>query len=228
MSGYKFGDLLVELLQAEREGTASPSQITTLRSSLNTLWDDYNLMRTWLQPGQSKILGTSINFPINLIYSTGILSVDTVSIPVQIPQAYNHLMIFCNCRKTQAVSNVTAVRATINGDTGTNYAYQYILAIGSTVSGASVSNNTYAEIGAIAGDSYPANEGASSVAMIPNYRGPFHKHILILQGRMGSTAGFEEFEAQTWLNTAAITDMTIISDFGNIKAGSAISIYGLL
>jgi hypothetical protein len=228
MSGYKFGDLLVELLKAEREGTASPSQITTLQNNLNILWDDYNLFRTWLQPGQSKISGTSINFPINLIYSTGVLAVNTASIAIQIPQLYNHLLILENCRNTNASANMTALTAIINGDTAAHYGYQQILGSGASVV-AGAATLAYLEIGAILGDNAPAGESCSSISFIPNYRSTtLYKNILILHTRSAIASTDLEIEGASWASTNPITDMLIASDLGNIKAGSSISIYGLV
>lgn len=150
------------------------------------------------------------------------------SIPI-VPQDYNHLLVLCNGRSTFASVGPTTLDATFNGDTAANYGWQTdYISNGATVSNTKDYASYDASIGMLECDSSPAGESSSSFCFIPNYRSNLHKQLLLFSSGVGSAHSTIGFVGSVWRTTSPILSMSFQPDQGDIKAGSIISIYGIL
>lgn len=178
-----------------------------------------------IQSPEGMILDGKINFPINKIYST-VLESDTASLNIEIPSIYTHLIIMAAGRSTTGGTGNAVLKATYNSDTGSNYETEIIYGIAAVV-GAQVSTIVDAAIiGGLAKDGEAAGVSGSGIVFIPNIRSALHKATLSILSPASSTDIF--VQSCDWKSTQSLRSIQVFADTGNIKAGSAISIYGLV
>jgi len=217
----QIGDLLAKMGRGENLTLEEQGQIR--------LWGNQtSLLNNFVQGIQSPeggILENKINFPINKIYSS-ILGSNTVSLKIEIPSIYTHLFIMASGRSTTGGTGNASLIATYNSDTGNNYETQVLYGAGATA-GAYVSGVTnYAVLGGLAKDGEPAGVNGSGIVFIPNIRSGFYISSLSLLYPANSQYLF--VRSCVWNSTQNLRSMEISSDSGSIKAGSVISVYGLL
>lgn len=148
-----------------------------------------------------------------------------------IPSTYKHLQIRSIAKMTStAASGDDGYIVTVNGDTGSNYNWHMVYGIGS-------------------GSTYGAGGGGSTTRMYP-YGLPFsggsnigwgamvtdvldyadtnkNKTFRFLSGYDTNGAGDMVFASGLWMNTAAITSITIAAPYGNFSTGSSFALYGI-
>lgn len=235
----KFGDKLIAGLQSAgvlNPSRALPDDLRSLQNDLNSLWDDHQVMRGWLQTGQSRIAQAAVRFPFTPIYSE-VLAVDTASItiPMQNPIC-THLIVTGSGRTTATPANATmqSLNFTFNGDTGTNYKWAIVYGNGSGPFGAANDTQSNLPFGGYNTDNCPAGSASSFFTFIPHYRGGFWKScISIIAAERIPGAPITEVDAfgGTWKSTAVIEKMTVVPGGGlggSLKAGSILSVYGIL
>lgn len=139
-----------------------------------------------------------------------------------IPQTYKHLQIRCSMVSSTATSN-QAVQ--FNSDTGANYARHALYGNGSTVTAAASTGNTSIRISTFTGGStsYPQ----IYVVDVLDYTNT-NKYTTIrsLAGTDQNGAGEATFLSGLWLNTDAISSITITGG-GTIAQYSRFSLYGI-
>ena len=159
------------------------------------------------------------------------LGADTANIDATgLSGAYKNLLIYISARSTRAGISVDQVGIRFNGDTGSNYYYEALIATGSgavsssenrPVSSAAPScPAATATAGFFAGITVDVNDYASTAHIKNgNWRSSYIK---------STSAGDIVYDAAmfSWNNTAAITQVTIFALNGNLKAGSRLTIYG--
>jgi hypothetical protein len=114
-----------------------------------------------------------------------------------------------------------------NGDsTETNYHRQEIIALSTTVI-ASAPND--ASVGATTSNTATANVFSSGTVLIPEYAGTtYHKARLQMGGRIAANTSSMQAHSGRWVNTAAITSLTLVpSDGNNFVAGSFFELEGI-
>lgn len=142
-----------------------------------------------------------------------------------IPSTYKHLQI----RFTQitATPNGAQIRIQMNSDTGTNYARHKLQGNGTAASATGTASQNYIFFGSdgVGSDStYPVvgildiNDYASSTK---------NKTIKAMAGIDKNGSGDITMYSGVWLNTNAITSLTITSDGANFASGSTIALYGV-
>lgn len=145
-----------------------------------------------------------------------------------IPQGYENLVL-----RMVAASSAAAYTDTLNinfnGDSGTNYLWEEITAIGSTAAAASSGVAVAIRLGSIPGASAGAGVVGAVSATVPGYaRTNINKTILSTSGGIEAAAGVQEWASAVgqWSSTAAISSIVVQVGFGNLVAGTVATLYG--
>lgn len=139
-----------------------------------------------------------------------------------ISSTYKHLQI----RYTLAASSLnTDLRMQFNSDTGANYTRHYIYGTGGSAVSGATTGNTYNAIGyAFSSNSQPY----SGVVDILNYsESTKYKTTRSLSGTDENSAGSIIFFSGLWMNTNAVTSITLSQASGNFAQYSTFALYGI-
>lgn len=143
--------------------------------------------------------------------------------------SYRSLRITGMGRGTQAATSVL-LQMTFNSDTGANYLNERDLG-SSTTAQASNTETAFVYAASICAANAPSGNASAFYIYIPDFAGTtFHKSALgksSLRVGTGSTSHYVVDVASWWLNTAAITSITLTLSAGNYVAGTRISLYGV-
>ena len=144
--------------------------------------------------------------------------------------SYEHLELRYIARGTQSAAQ-TDFRLRFNGDSGSNYDWQYLNANGGSVAGGSTMAATSILLGTTASATAPSGAVCVGNIQIPLYRGTtLRKQTTNQQGRIAGTGGSDiHYTSWTgqWRSTAAITSITLTLDSGNWDTGSTFDLYGI-
>jgi len=149
-----------------------------------------------------------------------------------IPSTYTHLQIRALSQNAQSTTGYDQISMRFNGDTGTNYTDHYIIGNGSTASAnAETSVTSIRKIG-VSGESGSANVFGANIIDILDYANTNkYKTARGLYGRDGNTNntdGIVVLASGLWLNTAAITSITLFDITGfNFTQNSSFALYGV-
>lgn len=144
-----------------------------------------------------------------------------------IPATFRNLRLVITGACSSASNNNVYLQ--FNGDTGTNYSYQYMDGSGSTVvggSGSAVSNPVF---GGVASSTAPTNQAGSCDIEIYDYsRAVWCKNISGAISRINSGPTTEVATTSgTWSNTAVINSIVAgIVSGGNFTTGTVFTLYG--
>lgn len=145
-----------------------------------------------------------------------------------IPQTYKHLQIRGIGRTDRGnVGDVIYMR--FNGDTGSNYRAHELWANGATVSSYDQGLSTYMAFDTpLTGGSTGANIFGVFVIDILDYTNTNkNKTVRILDGYDSNGAGQISFCSGLWMNTAAVTSITLPISFGQMQSGTHFALYGI-
>lgn len=177
---------------------------------------------------QGQNLDTGAMFPISnvVIGSAGSSSI-TFS---NIPSTYSHLQIRCVVRDTRA-DVLSSLGIRFNGDTGNNYAYHNFRADGTNLTNAeqSASTNRIELDRYLAAASSPSGTFAGIIIDIPDYASANkNKTIKAIGGVDNASAGTGviEFSSGLWLNTNAVTSITLYSIYATMVQNTRFGLYG--
>lgn len=139
-----------------------------------------------------------------------------------IPSGYKHLQV----RATWLLSGGGNLKMQFNSDTGANYKAHYLYGDGSTAS----SNVTSISPNAV-GLGYSASSSTyfeSSICDILDYTNT-NKNTTIrsLDGNDRNGGGDIELDSGVWLNTAAVTSISLTPQSGTISQYSSFALYGI-
>ena len=143
---------------------------------------------------------------------------------------YQHLQLRMLLRSNRA--NVYDLgRLRFNTDDGSNYATHYMIGTGSTViSDAETSQTSIKLYRAIVGGNASANVfGTGIFDILDAFETTKYTTVRGLEGHLiPSNDQRLQLTSGLWMNTAALTDITIDSSFGaNLVSGTRVSLYGL-
>lgn len=148
-----------------------------------------------------------------------------------IPSTYQHLQIRGIGKWDTTANDISAIQWQLNGDTGSNYAYHYVRGSGSTTSATGVASQT----NALSSSSMPTNNASYAnmfgavVFDLLDYTNTFkYKTMRSLSGvdTNGGTYGYINFSSGLWMNTSAVTSITIKLD-GSMAQYSSFALYGI-
>jgi hypothetical protein len=140
-----------------------------------------------------------------------------------IPAGYNSLIFIMSGMSSIA----NGFMAQFNGDTAAHYAVQGVSTSGTTA----VANNGNDTQTSIQFAAYMAPAGSANKFEIPFYAGSNPKVMLIDSGNFSSvsssTTNFSNKNVALWSGVAAITEILLTANTGNVVDGFNISVYGV-
>jgi len=151
-----------------------------------------------------------------------------------IPGTYNHLLIYAQGRTSSSGGVLyDGVHLRFNNDSGSNYYDEFTQISGTAaVSSLALASATRSFVGGFPNTSGLAGAAGTVDALIIGYASAFQKNVRARGNKMlatsPTTSWFMEEFAGYWLNTAAITRITMLNDgAGNFTAGTAFYLYGI-
>jgi hypothetical protein len=144
-----------------------------------------------------------------------------------IPTIYQDLVLFGSLRVSEATA-FTSTTWTYNADTGNNYNSFRLHGVDSSVTIEKTTSTSKAYYFFVNGDSASSNAFSGVHMYIPAYRAASNKVAFTTYGAVqDSTSTVTGFATQGWLNTAAITSITMTPQTGHFMVGSSLSLYGI-
>lgn len=145
-----------------------------------------------------------------------------------IPGTYQHLQVR-GILKTDRASTGDTANVTINSDTGSNYAYHWIVGTGSAASAAAASSDAQITTNSLAGDSSATNIWAGLVLDILDYASTTkNTTVRSTCGNDRNGAGAISLGSGLWVSTSAVTSIKFAPGFGsNFKEHSTLALYGI-
>jgi len=162
------------------------------------------------------------------IASTSISSTTATITFSSIPSSYEHLQIRVYARNSDSASN-RFMTLTFNSDTGTNYTRHYLEGNDSNLSAVGTLGETSCTVGRMAANSAAANTFGSAIIEIVDYASANKYTTVRAFGGFdtSNTTGYLQFASGLWLNTAAVSTITLGFTSGSFLSGSTASLYGL-
>lgn len=145
-----------------------------------------------------------------------------------IPATYKHLQIRFIARGTSA--NVLITQGfRINSDTGANYANHRLVATGNTMYAQNSTSDTQGYIGATAAASNSnANIYSANIIDILDYSNTNkYKTIRLLSGVNDGTNEELQMRSSVWMNTVAISSVSLFLASGSFATNSSFALYGI-
>lgn len=146
-----------------------------------------------------------------------------------IPQGYEHLQIRAIGRSSRS-SGVSQFKLNFNGDTGTNYSDHYLLGSGgAAAAGHDGVSQTFIWANPIAGSTATANIFGVGIIDILDYSNASkYKTIRNIGGYDENGGGYVALTSGIWMNTAAITSITLGDAYGfNLATYTSAALYGI-
>ena len=140
-----------------------------------------------------------------------------------IPNTYKHLQI--RCLMSDTGSGSASMTAQFNGDTGANYASHILLGNGSSASAAAYTSDTKI----FSGYFYQGTNifGAAIVDVLDYANTNKNKTLRSLSGGDANGNGQMRLFSGLWMNTGAISSITLASNVGNFIQNSQFTLYGV-
>lgn len=145
-----------------------------------------------------------------------------------IPATYTHLQIRGIGRSTTANTGVDNVYVRVNSDSGANYARHQIFGDGTTVSASAASSTNQAVLGDIARNNNTSGIFGAFVIDILDYANT-NKYTTFraLSGSDLNGSGEIRFRSSLWMNTNAISAITLLSENNSFAQHTSITLYGI-
>jgi hypothetical protein len=160
--------------------------------------------------------------------STAVSSVTFSSIP----STYTHLQIRWIARDSGTTNSFRAIKLQFNSDTGANYSQHILFSDGSAVQGYSATSDDSAGTDGVAGIIPDAQKTASTFAAgvwdILDYGNTSkYKTAKLLVGCDLNGSGRMSLSSGLWMNTNAITSITLTDNNDNFVQYSQFALYGI-
>jgi len=149
-----------------------------------------------------------------------------------IPSTYTHLQIRWIARDSGTTDSFRAIKLQFNSDTGANYSQHILFSDGSTVAGYSAVSANSAGTDGVAGIMPDSVKLASTFAVgvwdILDYANTSkYKTTRLLVGCDLNGSGRMSLSSGLWMNTNAITSITITDNNNNFVANTQFALYGI-
>ena len=144
-----------------------------------------------------------------------------------IPQTYTHLQIRYISRSNRA--DITDwLQLTFNSDTGSNYTQHFLRGNGSAASAGATTPATYINAGTSVAQTGGSDIFGATVVDVLDYKDTNkYKTVRSLNGHDRNGAGFVYFESGVWMNTNAITTLTLTGGAAAFSQYSSFALYGI-
>ena len=145
-----------------------------------------------------------------------------------IPSTYQHLQIRWIGRSDSA-SNDVGIDLRFNSDTGSNYARHWLNGDGSTVSASGAASQSLVNVGRAAGANQTSGIISSGIIDIHDYTSTTkNKTIRSFAGQDFNGSGTIRLNSGLWMNTNAVTSISLIANAGNWTTASTFALYGMV
>ena len=140
-----------------------------------------------------------------------------------IPSTYTHLQL--RCLMSDTATGSASMTAQFNGDTGANYSSHILLGNGSTAGAAAFISDTKM----FSGYFYQGTNifGAAVVDILDYANTNKYKTLKSLSGGDANGNGQMRLFSGLWMNTGAISSITLASNGGNFIQYSQFALYGI-
>jgi len=193
--------------------------ITSLKSGIST---------------RSGMAGNTLIYPGS--YES--IATNTITTPTtgttfsSIPSTYTHLQIRWIARDSGTTDNFRGIKLQFNSDTGANYSQHILFADGSSATAYSATSDDSAGTDGVAGIMPDAQKTASVFAAgvwdILDYANTSkYKTTRLLVGCDLNGSGRMSLASGLWMNTNAITSITISDNNNNFVTGTEFALYGI-
>ena len=140
---------------------------------------------------------------------------------------YQHLQVRYLARGTFS-GNEIAIRMRLNSDTGSNYARHLLEGDGSTAAAYATASGNLMALGSIPAATGTASAFGGGVVDLLDYANTNkYKTSRALTGQDRNGAGTIDLASSLWMNTAAVTSITLFADSGNLAQYSSFALYGI-
>ncbi len=199
--------------------------MATLTIKTATLTGDRTI--TWPDKSGTVAMTSDISTGALVLIAEVVTSGSQASVTFSsIVSTYRHLKIVISARSTNATTTTTG-RVILNGDTGANYSWKYYNNAGAATNGA----DSAWTIGELNANTSPANTAGAAELVIYDYKSTTFQKSFVGSSytRLGTLGidNYPEVTGGTWLNTAAVTSITVSFLGGNFTDGSVVSLYGM-
>lgn len=144
-----------------------------------------------------------------------------------IPQTFTHLQLRIFARTAYSATNWELFMQ-CNGVTGTSYTYHLLYGDGSSASSASATSQVFSRIGDIPGATATANIFGVAVVDILDYTNTNkYKTIRSIAGRDMNGSGQVGLWSSVFMDTTAISSITLGTANSNFATGSVAQLYGI-
>ena len=148
-----------------------------------------------------------------------------------IPQAYEHLQIRAILKTNENSSGATNIEMRLNSDTGSNYTRHYLRGTGSAADAGGGGGESKFTVGtAVQGGATLASMFGAMVVDILDYTNA-NKYTTVksLSGQNTNGSGTQGIWVQSgvWMNTNAVTSISLFSSSSNINQYSSFALYGI-
>jgi hypothetical protein len=177
--------------------------------------------------------GAALPGAYELIQTTALGSNQASVIFSSIPNTYRHIQVRCVMKTTESSNNnAWSAALRLNGDTGSNsYAWHRLRGNGSDVASEGFSSTSQIPFGLMtsSGASTPSAVYSPGVIDILDYASTSKNKVTrsFVGGLAPASSSFIDFRSGLWLNTSAVTSLTLFPTSGNWVSGSRFSLYGL-
>jgi len=151
-----------------------------------------------------------------------------------IPQTYSHLQIRSIGTTDRSTYALDQFALRFNGDSGNNYSFHYLRGNGSSAVSSGGAGYSYIYIESSFSSTAGANIFAASIIDILDYTNTNKNTIvralsgLDVKGTINAVGGFVALSSGAWLNTAAVTSLSIKSNYDQqIQPYSTFTLYGI-
>ena len=142
-----------------------------------------------------------------------------------IPSDYKHLQVRVLARVTAGGEDLTL---RFNGDTGTNYTRHRLTGSGTAAAAAGNASTTGITTLGSAGMPSATSTYAVSIMDILDYANTSkYKTVRMLSGQDSNGSGGVDFTSGVWMNTAAVTSLTIYANSSTFPTASSFALYGV-
>ena len=179
---------------------------------------------------QTAVADTGAMFPLQVV-TVGAAGASSVTFS-SIPSTYTHLQIRWIARDSGTTNNFRAIKLQFNSDTGSNYSQHILFSDGSSVTAYSATSDDSAGTDGVAGMIPDSQKTASAFAAgvwdILDYANTSkYKTARLLVGCDLNGSGRMSLSSGLWMNTNAITSITIADNNDNFVQYSQFALYGV-
>jgi hypothetical protein len=148
-----------------------------------------------------------------------------------ISSAYTHLQIRAILKTNENSTGATNIEMRFNSDTGSNYTRHYLRGTGSAAdTGAATSQSRFTVGTAVQSGAALANMFGAMIVDVLDYTNTSkYKTVRALSGQNTNGSGTQGMWLQSgvWMNTNAITSISIFSSSSNLSQYASFALYGI-